>query len=898
MGKVFKARSVFHSLACVALVACAGPSATDEGRAPPSGQDDDAIGETQGAIELAPLYPVADTTVRLASPFSSYGNTTTLGVTSASIVNLQKSLIRFDQAAIAAAVGTQALYSARLDLTVAGISVGWLGGRIEALPMNRAWPEGNGLLGRGPSWVCADDTNTTLLGNLVNNCSAANAWGMVPTDPRPLPFTTPATDRAPVFTGGASTISLDVTKDVVRFLNGAPNNGWILAGSGGVANGEWVNFGSRESTNRPRLILNVGADQCTGDPLKGVPGQCGCGVPDSDTNFDGVADCVDAVVNATADTTIRLAVPFGNDGTGTLLGVTSTSIASLERSLVRVDQAAIDAVRAGRRVDGAFLEVTVAGISVAFGSGLIDIHAMNRGWPEGNGLLGHGPSWVCADDTNTTLSGNLANNCATSDLWAMLPLAPGGVPYVAAPTASAQLTWPGTRSLRFDVTADVQRFVRNGDPNFGWLIKGRESLLSGQWVNFGSRESGAPPALLLELGPYCPDTGKPEPGQCGCGTPDTDSDGDTTADCVDRCPDDNLKTAPGLCGCGTPDTDSDGDKIPDCKDPCPADASTTVGGDCGCPSGGALPAGTACNGVCGSGVCNGAGVCGTPTSCVPAPSCGCVPYFTRDRIYWVCTCAKPGSDAASACGNTDEQTLVRIDDAAENAWVQARIGGDAWIGATDLPDEGTWHWPASGGGSEAVFWDGAASGAPHYGRYSNWADTEPSGGAGSNCAAILKSTGRWVDDSCGASRPFACERIHFKDTPIEPDPRPACERLNIPCGTGDWSQCQSEATVFEESTPAAQKASLSNCDLCTKNCTDEAQCAIDCDSACTGSAEPPTGNASCPDLDDPAEYALPAGANIYCAIQIPLGVECASSSTCGGFHCGRATRCSSCDPAG
>jgi hypothetical protein len=50
--------------------------------------------------------------------------------------------------------------------------------------------------------------------------------------------------------------------------------------------------------------------------------------------------------------------------------------------------------------------------------------------------------------------------------------------------------------------------------------------------------------------------------------PDTDTDGDGTADCNDGCPTDPLKTAPGICGCGTPDTDEDGDGLIACNDNC------------------------------------------------------------------------------------------------------------------------------------------------------------------------------------------------------------------------------------------------------------------------------------------------------------------------------------------
>jgi len=65
----------------------------------------------------------------------------------------------------------------------------------------------------------------------------------------------------------------------------------------------------------------------------------------------------------------------------------------------------------------------------------------------------------------------------------------------------------------------------------------------------------------------CPnDPSKTDPGICGCGVADTDSDSDGTADCNDLCVNDPSKTDPGICGCGVADTDSDGDGIADCID--------------------------------------------------------------------------------------------------------------------------------------------------------------------------------------------------------------------------------------------------------------------------------------------------------------------------------------------
>eukprot|EP00188_Purpureofilum_apyrenoidigerum_P000657 Plantae.Rhodophyta-Purpureofilum_apyrenoidigerum.ctg1300.p1 GENE.Plantae.Rhodophyta-Purpureofilum_apyrenoidigerum.ctg1300~~Plantae.Rhodophyta-Purpureofilum_apyrenoidigerum.ctg1300.p1 ORF type:complete len:774 (-),score=115.49 Plantae.Rhodophyta-Purpureofilum_apyrenoidigerum.ctg1300:108-2429(-) len=65
----------------------------------------------------------------------------------------------------------------------------------------------------------------------------------------------------------------------------------------------------------------------------------------------------------------------------------------------------------------------------------------------------------------------------------------------------------------------------------------------------------------------CPRDGmKTEPGVCGCGHPDIDSDEDGVLDCLDECPVHASKQKRGFCGCGQAETDSDGDGVPDCID--------------------------------------------------------------------------------------------------------------------------------------------------------------------------------------------------------------------------------------------------------------------------------------------------------------------------------------------
>lgn len=926
---------------------------SNEHTEPPVEEFDSGVAVSSNALITGNLTPapIADTVLRSGAPFGNDGLGQVLGVTSASVADVKRSIVRFNEAQIKAAFPAgRVLQSARLDVVVTGISAGWLGGAIDIHAMNREWVEGTGLFGNGASWVCANDTNTTLLGNLTNNCTAANNWSMTTPAPFARPFNTTATDRVPVFTGGLTTISFDVTEDIRAVRNGGKHFGWMLAAAPNLVGGLWVNFGSRETlTAKPKLTINFGTDDCPSDPNKGLVGACGCGNPDLDTNFDNVADCFDAGVPATGDTALRLALPFQNDGTGLFLPTTAASIVDIERSLVKVSNAAIDAARNGRPINKAYLELTVAGIAVGWAGGQIAIHRMNATpqWVEGTGLAGFGATWSCANDFNTTIFGPL-NNCSPWDNWYMSPLqwTIFPKPYADAPTAVTGVTWPGMTSVRFDVTADVQAFLANPSSNNGWILQGQASnFLSGNWVNFGSRESGAPPRLLLELPDQCLTTGKSSPGACGCSIPDTDSDGDGTPDCVDECPQNNPQIVLSTCGCGD-DLDADNDGLENCVDPCPNDNDPTLGGECGCPSTGLAVAGAACEGPCGgsgdpSGVdeCDGAGHCGdigSPSCPSPDPTCsGCTPYVVKNlslttefSIYWHCPCPRTGDFAEDKCNDLPGHHLVKIESGEQNAFIRGLIDSETWIGGNDRDVEGQWRWEWSEGSDGSQFWSGGSSGSTVGAAYHNWQSSEPGGGAGEDCASMSFTSvaGDWQDRSCGQPLDFICERS--VETPGDvgegiPETDRTCAARGSNCGPFPTQCIDASQMPGAGFTDEQQVDQLEACDACTATHADcqtagaeptpqeQQDCRDACAGSCLNAAEPPDPLTSvpCTDLDAytlaPTIFADPPPEK-HCAIEIATPTasgltECESHADCAGMpagqrHCGEVFHCRECDP--
>jgi hypothetical protein len=158
-------------------------------------------------------------------------------------------------------------------------------------------------------------------------------------------------------------------------------------------------------------------------------------------------------------------------------------------------------------------------------------------------------------------------------------------------------------------------------------------------------------------GDLCPDDpNKTEPGSCGCGIADTDTDLDGTPDCDDNCPNDPNKTDPGICDCGGPEGNCSvgcGDGI------C---AGVAGGEDCHtCPSDclGQFTGKPSTRYCCGDGECEGAEDSNNcAVDCVPPPDpvCGNGVCESGEDIN---TCSKDCETAI--CGKTGAPCALKSD---------------------------------------------------------------------------------------------------------------------------------------------------------------------------------------------------------------------------------------------
>jgi hypothetical protein len=107
-------------------------------------------------------------------------------------------------------------------------------------------------------------------------------------------------------------------------------------------------------------------------------------------------------------------------------------------------------------------------------------------------------------------------------------------------------------------------------------------------------------------------------------------------------------------------------------------------------------------------------------------------FITNSGIAW--TAANIAANGRSYFGL--QGYLVTVTSASEQSFVQGKLVGQGWMGASDAAVEGTWRW-VTGPESNLQFWQGLAAGSPVGGQYNNWATGEPNDAGGEDYARFL-----------------------------------------------------------------------------------------------------------------------------------------------------------------
>ncbi len=252
-------------------------------------------------------------------------------------------------------------------------------------------------------------------------------------------------------------------------------------------------------------------DNCPDDPDKMVPGVCGCGIPDVDSDGDGTLDCLDncssdpdkvdpgtcgcgtADVDSDGDHVLDCQDNCVNDPNKIEPGICGCGVTETDTdgdgTLDCVDECDVDAAK-----------ITPG----ACGCGVADTDTDGDGIPDCND--------ICLNDPLKTEPGICG--CGVSD-----------------------------------IDSDGDGIPECNDTCLDDPLKSEPGICGCGVADIDSDGDGTPDCIDL-----CPnDFGKVEPGVCGCSVLDNDSDGDGLPDCTDECVEDPNKLSPGFCGCGVAD---------------------------------------------------------------------------------------------------------------------------------------------------------------------------------------------------------------------------------------------------------------------------------------------------------------------------------------------------------
>lgn len=206
--------------------------------------------------ETINLSPIADTYIRSGQPNRNHGSDTEMQLRSSGD---NRTLLRFDQDALEGSIGNGTILSAKLRLIIADNGNNWgsTGRTVDLYRMLTDWVEGNGTqndrgTGSGVTWSCAIDSNVA---NQAKNCSGDTEWEMgQPNNPSVHPWVQAVTATQTIINNQTGIVEFDVTGDLVSFMTGTDNYGWLLKKTNENQNGQ-VSFGTRESQLVPQLIV-------------------------------------------------------------------------------------------------------------------------------------------------------------------------------------------------------------------------------------------------------------------------------------------------------------------------------------------------------------------------------------------------------------------------------------------------------------------------------------------------------------------------------------------------------------------------------------------------------------------------------------------------------------------
>jgi hypothetical protein len=216
-----------------------------------------------GTLQTATVVANADSYVRQGQPNQPAGTESILRIQSS---GRNRVLLNFDPDAVRAALGSNGLQRARVQLTISKTFANWGSDRaIGAHRLRQSWSEA------GATWSCASDADPA---NQSADCSGTNSWAMwLPDLPQEqAAWVDPPLSTALITDRQTGVVSFDITTELACELAGfTPFNGLLIKKEAEQQSGH-IEFASRETATPPTLVLEyragagvvVTSPQCTG----------------------------------------------------------------------------------------------------------------------------------------------------------------------------------------------------------------------------------------------------------------------------------------------------------------------------------------------------------------------------------------------------------------------------------------------------------------------------------------------------------------------------------------------------------------------------------------------------------------------------------------------------------